>query len=595
MDKKQPTTREMQHLARELDELSLESVACDSAFAKAEHSVYDVLAKAYLYYRKVEGVPKFIDELYAQHGVQSYDKSNTVNFRPFVRVVFRLDLPNITEAEQQQQRLTPGSQRNRVGNYADVLAAVHAEWCENPDAYQTDAARGKLAEFITSKGLRRLVDDGKDQRDESKGKGPVEDDVDVTATRKFLADHALQRIKSEKGKIGSATITKPESVHFNADRLTACICRYNEKTGAYEIIATSSDENAIRDIAEGDTARLDQIASPALRTIAEVVATQCFPARFIPGGNRAKLTGALKAWYNAVYLEQAKVKGTANNRRLVLRGHDILLSARRMDASVVTILKPKHKLVGKVTDEQYLRPTSLRTIEEWIENKTIAARKTTPSNKLGPAAENTAANAMVTVHNTATTRKDNRLFFYDVHRKEDNPDSTGQAEYAGGAFKRAWSFSASRAWLMSLRSKFLDEWFRYAASGKKLKRWEHSFFDIKVTPTKIIFGFEIDDTETFPTRSIDLESAAKLGSKTTFNFRVSSKDLAPILYNVSDLSVAGAIKFEGDEHVMVLTFATEMGQYTIAIPTVTGKTKRLDRDATHFSLYAARGDGVGQD
>lgn len=586
MDKKQ--------LAREFDDLSLEGVACDQAYAKAEHNVYDVVAKAYLYYRKVEGVPKFLDELYAKHGVQSYDKGNTVNFRPFVRVVFRLDLPNLSEAEQQRQRLTPGSQRNRVGNYADAIAAIHAEWCENPDAYLTNP-QGKLAEFIAGKGLRRLVDEGKDKRDQFKGKDPVEDDVDVTATRKFLAEHALKRIASEKGKIGSATITKPESVHFNADRLTACICRYNEKTGAYEIIATSSDENAIRDIAEGDTARLDQIASPALRTIAEVVATQSFPARFIPGGNRAKLTGALKAWYNAVYLEQAKVKGTANNRRLVLRGRDILLSARRMDASVVTILKPKYKLVGKVTDEQYLRPTSLRTIEEWIENKTIAARTTTPSNKLGPAAANTAANAMLTVHNKATASKDHRLFFYDVYRKEDNPDSTGQADYTGGTFKRAWSFSAKRAWLMSLRNKFLDEWFRCAASGKKLKRWENNFFDIKITATKIIFGYEIDDTETFPTDIIELDNGAKLAAKASFNFRVSSKDLAPILYNVSDLSVAGSIKFEGDEHVMVISFSTEMGQYTIAIPTVTGETKQLDRDATHFSLYAARGAGVGQD
>ena len=586
MDKKQ--------LRREFDLLSLEGVQCDKSYADAQHQVYGLLARAYIYFRKVQGVPNFLLDLYDAHGI-TYDASeNMINFRPFVRVTFRLSLPNLTDAERNQQHLTPGSQNNRLSDYANALAAVDAEWNANPDGYKHEA-EAKLTSFISDRGLRQIIKDGKDEKDKASGKNPPPDEADINATRKALAETALLKITSDKTKIGSATITKPEQVHFGADGLTACICRLNKATGAFEIIATSSDDNVIRGIAEGDTARLNWISSPALQTLAEVVATQSFPSRFIPGGNRAKLTGALKAWYNAVYLEEGKAKGTANNRRLVLRGRDILLSSRRSDASVVTILRPIHRLVPKVTDEYYLRPENLRTLEEWIENKTIAARTSTPKAALGKADAKVSAPYMLTVKNTATDTKENRLFFYDVHRVEDNPNSMGQVDFAPKQYKAAWSFSANREWLMHLRNQFLDNWFRLAAAGKKLKRWENNFFEITVTATRIVFGYEIDDTNTNPSETIKLAKPAKVTEGASYKFRVSTKDLAPILYNISDFGIGGDIKFAGDASVMTIQFKTEMGQYTVAIPTVTGDAKKLERDATHFKAYAARGDEIGKD
>ena len=586
MDKKQ--------LRREFDLLSLEGVKCDKSYAKAQHQVYGLLARAYLYFRKVQGVPNFLLDLYDAHGVTYKASENIINFRPFVRVIFRLSLPNLTDAEAKQQNLTKGSQNNRISDYANALAAVDAAWNANPDGYN-DEAEAKLTAIISDRGLRQIIEDGKDEKDKASGKNPPPDEADISATRKALAETALLKITSEKTKIGSATITKPEQVHFGADGLTACICRLNKATGAFEIIATSSDDNVIRGIAEGDTARLNWISSPALQTLAEVVATQSFPSRFIPGGNRAKLTGALKAWHNAVYLEEGKAKGTANNRRLVLRGRDILLSSRRSDASVVTILRPTYRLVPKVTDEYYLRPDNLRMIEEWIENKTIAARKCTPNATLGKADEGVVADFMLTVSNKATGSSENRLFFYDVHRVADNANSMGQVDFVPKQFKAEWSFAANREWLMHLRNQFLDDWFRLAAAGKKLRRWENNFFEITVTATRIVFGYEIDDTNTHPSAIIKLTKNAKVTKGASFKFRVSTKDLAPILYNISDFSIGSDIKFAGDGSVMKIEFKTDMGQYIVAIPTVTGEAKKLDRDATHFEAYAARGDGIGKD
>ena len=310
-----------------------------------------------------------------------------------------------------------------------VLDAFEAEWTENAYEYATNPIP-KLVNFINENTMKGLVDKRREKNKADKTDPPKEQDVDIAATTKALAEAALTEIKDNPVVLGSADATKPEQFNFNGERLTACICRINEVTGSFEIIATSSSDEAIRLIAQGDKARLDQVISPALRTLAEVVATQSFPSKHIPGGNRALLTGALKSWYKTVYLESGAKKNVQTQRRLVLRGKDIILSPQRTDSGVVTLLtKPKFKLVPKATDELYLKTELLRHIEEWIENRTIAARKSVPPRALAPSIGKTKYDAILTVANRMTDAKEKPLYFYNVHRTGDNRNSLGQAEF----------------------------------------------------------------------------------------------------------------------------------------------------------------------
>ena len=592
-----------QQLRREFEALSAKSVACDEAYAHSKQSVYEVLVEAYLYYRKARDVPNHLEKIYKEAGIEGYKTGNQENFRPFIRAQFRLDIPNFTDAEKKRQNLTPGSQKNRVADYAAVMSELDNEWMRHPTDFAFKPFN-KLLDYITKNGLSGLIAAAKEEKAKAKGKNQSDDLADVELTRRHLAQNALATIKQSKQKIGSATITKAEQVHFNPDGLTACICRYNPITKAYEIVATSSDEQAIQSIAAGDTARIDSISTAALQTLAEVVSTQSFPSRFIPAGDRSKLTGALKGWYNSVYLENSKievVKKTKDgkiqkqkakaNRRLVLRGKDIILSAQRTEAGVITILKPTHKLVPKITDEYYMKTQHLRTIEEWIENKTIAARVSKPTSVLGKADPATKADFMLEVENTATGSKVERLFFYDVHRTANNPNSAGQVEFQTQSFSPTWTFKVSKAWVLGLRQRTLENWFENAASGRKIKRIENAVFDLSISNHRLTVGWEIDDTDTFPSDTYSLPSSLKPTTTKSHKLMLSSKELAPVLYNLCDLSIKGDIKFAGSASTMTISFSTKMGDYTIAFPAITRANNKLKRDKSDFGSYAAKGKG----
>lgn len=581
---------EKRALQREFDALSYRGVTCDETHARAEHAIYEVLVSAYLFHRKVRSDPSFLQKKYAAEKIVGHKKAeNAINFGPFLRVMFRYDLPNMGQAEKDKQRLTPGSQKNRVAAYKVVLDAFEEEWSNNADEYAANPTP-KLLNFINENSMKGLVDKRKEKNKADKTAPPNEQDVDIAATKKALAEAALTEIKDNPVVLGSAAVTKPEQFNFNGERLTACICRINENTGEFEIIATSSSDEAIRLIAQGDKARLDQVISPALRILAEVVATQSFPSKHIPGGNRAQLTGALKSWYKSVYLESASKKDLQTQRRLVLRGRDIILSPQRTDSGVVTRLtKPKYKLVPKVTDEYYLKTEYLRTLEQWIEDKTIAARKSIPPSALAPSSGKVKYDATLTVANRMTDAKEKLLHFYNVHRTGDNRNSLGQAEFDASGFKPMWQFTAKRDWLMLLRSECLDGWFKLAASGKKLKREENSLFEIAIKPNEFAIGYELDATGENPVDVIELRSPATIKKGKSFSFSVSSKDLAPVLYNIADLAIIGDIRFAGDAAAMTMQFETELGAYTIAVPAMIGDEPH--RDPTHFKQYAARGTG----
>ena len=107
----------------------------------------------------------------------------------------------------------------------------------------------------------------------------------------------------------------------------------------------------------------------------------------------------------------------------------------------------------------------------------------------------------------------------------------------------------------------------------------------------MVTGWELDDTGTHPSKSFVLPKTAKTPTQKQFKFLVSSKDLAPVLYNICDLSINGLVKFAGDEAAMTISFVTKMGSYTIAFPTTEKKKKEFIRNATHFVPYAAKGKG----
>lgn len=569
--------------------LSASAVACDRDYAQAEHAIYDKLVEEYLFYLEVKDKPNFLDSLYEKEGIRGNQLSgNRTNFNPFVRVIFRLDLPNVSAKEAARQRLTPGSQKNRVAYYATAFEALDAEYTERSDDYRTNT-RAKLRAFFDEHSIQGLIQKKKEANALKKHGALAESEKDVADTRKLLEDAAFSNLKNKQSKIGTAAISKSDGMRYTADGLTACIIRRDAK-GSLQIVAASHDEAAMRTIAYDNEVRLGNIRAASLRTIAEVVATQSFPMQHIPAGNMALLTGALKHWHKNVYLEPTEKKKAFTNRRLVIRGKSVLLSAQRTNSSVVTILESPLKMVPKISDEYFMLASNIRTLEEWIENKTIVARTAKPEYTLGSAPKETKANYALQVENAYSGAKPTYLYFYNLHGSSIGKDSSGQVDFNENSYKPTWQSTVSNGWLQQLRNALFEKWFRYAASGNKIKRGENSYFKILVTPSKFSIGYELDATKVHPRVTVPLQ--AKLKGAASLTVLVSSKDFAPVFNNVCDLEINGGIELSGDKAAMVMRFATPAGAFTIAIPTITLSKKGFSRNAKHFSIFGAKGEGV---
>jgi hypothetical protein len=144
-----------------------------------------------------------------------------------------------------------------------------------------------------------------------------------------------------------------------------------------------------------------------------------------------------------------------------------------------------------------------------------------------------------------------------------------------------WTFAASSRWFRSLRDDFLTPWFEKHACGNKLSRQEHMALRIEVSATKFRIGYEIDGTGNHPWHE------AVINGKTTTAapVLVGSKDLAPILHNLPDLDLVGDVKVSGNSALLLFEFATDIGEYLIAVPTVTVTSKKLVRNPAHMRQY----------
>jgi len=589
----------------QFQKLQAAGVVCDERHAKAEYAVYEVLANAYIFYQQHRNNPKYFTDMYDVDGVKWREKENKVSFQPFIRVLFRLNLKNPTGEEQKRQRLTPGSQANRVENYSIVMDMFDEAWTERPDDFNRRPL-AKLLELIRERSIQSLVKERRELNAQTKGKNKPEDDAEIEETRKVLAESAMSELKQRAAPIASVKMAKSTALNVNSDGFTACICRYNAATNSYDLIASADDDSAMRSIAARSSMRVENISSRALRTIAEVIATQSFPSKHIPSGNLHKLSGPLRAWYNTVYLEKSNLikpktvirrdsDGTEKKvkqdvvvtRRLLVRGKEsILFSAQRTGASVVTILKPSQAINPSATDEVSMRGENLRLVEEWIANGTIAARVSEPRDKLGKPKHDTKSKYALKVRNIHTNSQEKYLHFEDIHRVAVSKQTMGQVDLNLAKFRSTWSFTCQRDWLMTLQRDCFDKWFEHAASNKKLKRAENSLLAIKVSKNEFAVGYEIDERGKHPSTVIQLANAAKLTS--TQGFMAFAKDLAPVLSNLTSLSLIGEIKFSGDASIMLVEFNTELGRYTIAVPTIEKKGTKFVRNEKYFTAYGTR-------
>lgn len=567
-------------LKTQFNALSKECIKIDDDFTHALAHIHDVLARAFMLYINLERQPAVLVAIYKKDRIGPSPRKDGSKFTPFIKALFRLCLPNPSATDKKRWNLQPQSMKNRVSLYAAALNDLDAEYTVRPNDFRTKP-EAKFKQFIKDNGGVIGAANRRAQANDNIAE-PTKPVIDafadeVAKSKAWIEENSIPLLKTTV--IGSATLSK--SIKFDTNGMAACVLAQGAN-GQVQIRASSNDNTPIDIIARAAALRL-AAKDVSLSTLAEVVATQSFPASYCPEGSRAKLSGKYGDWHNRVYLEKDETAAAGPAcRRLVVRQNDILLSAVGTNASVVTLLKPSQLLTG-ADFPTFLDSERVRLIEDWLQSETMVARTTTPVAGLGKPHKGHADRRILEVKNEATGMSVTLNF--ERVCSSGSSRTTSQPDLKQHKFVPTWSFTATQDWFQTLRDKCLTPWFSKTVSGAKLKRPEHWLFDLKVTKSKLVIGFEHDASGDRPEEDIDLESPATLG-RAQVKFHVSTKDFAPAFYNLADFDLRNSVNVSGDDTVVLLRFGTAIGEYTIAIPTTKPPGDKVERNQSpRMSAY----------
>lgn len=570
-------------LQQRLAELKLKGTAAFSEYKSSRKSLYNTFASAYMLWRHCEIQPGFLTKEYKKAGIAANKLAdNRINFRPFIRLVFGISAKT-------------GTDNNKVQHWANVLNALDDDYNERP-AYYAANAEAKLIAYIEEEGgiteiVKKDPNAASPDEDPPKASKSKKDQAAIAAA---LAKRRIDQLVTQPPKAFAVADKFSRSISVDKDGLVAFIGK-RSASGKIEIVATSIDPSALQSVAVNSMRDYADEIDPSLRTLAEIIHTQTFPQIGMPDNEARR-----KEWRKVVETHDTKVtvhrdvlnkttgktekvKQTLKNpRRLLILGDRglIVLGRQRELGAAVTTMKPRLQLCGK--NIVVLRPSDRVAFEDPIIDGSLAIYRATPSDKLTTVSNDPKWHYHLLLENTATGHK--RTIYFEKYKGELGKSSTNYQLMFNtkGTFKPTWKFTVDKDWFIELRAQWLDEWFGSLGLHTRILRSDSKVFEWKITPSKLNIRFEIDDDKHADKHVADIPKCTISGSKSQACL-VASMDLAPVLFNLSEFALTSKVTICGDEHAMVLAYATDMGEFQIAIPTQKRVKKNFVASTVHFS------------
>lgn len=551
------------------------------ALQSSREGLWRSLVRAYLWWRDCQQTPGFLEALYAGQkiGYQS-TKDNTPNFNPLLRLLF--DKATLSAGE-----------RSMFSNWNAALVTLHAEFTDNDAAYRTNP-EGKLVQLIKERGglvqMARKAEQERAQVDEedltTKSATKAITKPPAPDVKRMIQTRALDMMGTLKG---TGAVTADVPLRVGEKHLIALLAR-RMPDGSVVTLGSTSNSEAIRLISEDIAARSVVHLSGNLRVILEVLRSQLYPWQSQP---RDPVQRA--AWRRSVLLDTTEFRvsdvpgrtGSKGQRltsakKLLISGADgtLLLSGTKLTSSVVTRCRTKVSLVGK-TEHVFLRINDRARLEHWLETSEVHVRAVSPAKGL----EKTAGTEKFTHRLTLKgdkTQTDLRMHFYDVKNKATLP-TRFQATFKFDSFKPDWSCEVTHAWFGNLREQMLDTWFVTLGEKSQIKRANNRLMWLNVSEQRISIRFNAaDDTKLAADHPMPAGTQWQ-GGGAAYDTQHLSKDIAPVLYNLADAHVTGNIKISGNSHALLFTYATDMGEFDIAVPAAQVNKKAMVRHEQNFA------------
>lgn len=553
-----------QALIKELDDIVELTTKQNYHYVRGRAYLYEGFASVYLWWRKAKEIDGFLEEQYQLHKIGGREHEQE-KFTRVLRLTWRLDWADESKAKLQQ--------------WSNALRKIDEEFKTNKDAYKTDAKK-KIVLFIEDRGgLRKLIGADKYDFDEDgnqKGKGKKkgngksarsDEDEQLIAERHLqLGEEFFDNTKA------ILSIQSPKSILVNGKGYALALIR--EKAGGkFDVLATLDNETQIQQAIVASYRRNNNVAPTVLRLLTEVIQTQSLPVAMEK--HRYTLQDTIK-----LTAEDGSVLKYSQNKRVLFRSkqQDILLSENRTGCSVVTIAKPKAKVLASSSDV-FLNVNDRRYLEQAIIQRNELSFYTTNDKDKVPVLRDTGrvASHRLVVENKVIGKK-RAIYFYKLstvgeHSRIQANVNVSVAEPV--LFKAV----VNKLWLEKVNALFVSGWLR--SYGERITWAKHDMMQLGFDSKGLVIT-HYGERGNFSNKSMLMDFPTNTVGKASLV--VLSKDILPVLSGIVDVDIVGKVTISVTANCVAITYATELADYKLVVPGCALSGKRIK---TAFEAYGA--------
>ena len=492
--------------------------------------------------------------------------SHGTNFAPLINAVW--------------EGLESGLDTNKTNRMSRAMNKILDEYKANPAKYSTDTVK-KLVDFVIAQGgISGLV------KYKSKCLSNSDANLSDTAADMLLCQSVAklsnqQIVQMQQDALAHyQNVTVLPTANFTSNVLLnedgcSLVLVNQKKNGQFAVISQITDSKVINE-AITEQYSSDFASSPlSLRVMNEALATQCLP-------------NSMQHTYKKQIEEAGKCSdGTPRKvvRRLVYKSAkgSFLMSAIRADSSVVTVAKPKLRVIEKVDYDLQLLTMSRRQLEKAIisPRQFKAYKLETLSSKAVFPCGGEFSHHLRLVPTMTTDKSEVKPINVYLSAESSMIESIHQVDIADMTKKKPlWERKVPADWIKLFNSKFTNNWVK--SHGQNITRPKQSVLELEFN-SKVVQvnffkkGLEYDNGLTV---YVDVPVGKTYGTPCN----VLSKDFATAMHGIGDLQLVSDATIRVFNGFMQILYETDAATYQVCIPFVTEKGERETEGFIKYQL-----------
>lgn len=531
-----------------------------AAFAGVRIALYKTLAAAVLLHRDImNDAPELLVDAYEHAGINFVKNGTDAQYyRPWLRLIYGV-------------HAAQGYMSNKLGNYAACMCQLSLEVESNPETYKLEG-EARLAQFLEHNGgihalARKHRGEPMPQDDEEDGEGGSDggndgDDDDGNKPKppsaKLIAEKAIELLLGENaGGFGTMNPVRPISLAENGLVVMVAMKRPD---GLFRVVGTTTSNDVINRAAiEATVNELGNVPHD-LAVFAEVASVAKYPAEALPSGSETREQWLSTRYYDAVKQQAANTNDPTaapltTPREMVVDADNntVRYSGSGYHRGVVIHCRP---VIGLSLSGHrlHLKQGDCARLEDLVDNGVEYLRAAVANDS------HLAPKNSILVQNAVTG--DQHKFTF-----ADNAADNGCADFDFDQHVPDWTAHLDRRAIDMLGSMMLNTYFTTLGKANQVTRQNNKEWEVRLAKDSISFAHNTDTTDICEVDTV-AASVVFAANKTNASCKVRTKDFGAALYRTVGLPLTAGVEIAGNSQALVLRFATVLGNYSVAVPTI---------------------------